>query len=144
MYLTELERHLKQRCLAAKLTPDQIPTTSANLQFHSQGLKGVKMSEYDGASTILKEAVINQMHRGEVKNTVMSDRLIIRLGEEWLAKASRNPLRRANYTSDRMRRMAKLLLVQEARSRKDTNGRFSVVCTNGRCCSTSNTNIVWH
>ena len=40
----------------------------------------------------------------------MSDRFIIRLGEEWLAKSSRNSLRCGNYTSDTMRRVARLLL----------------------------------
>ena len=50
------------------------------------------------------------MRREDVKTVAMSDRLIIRLGEEWLAKSSRNSLRCGNYTSDRMRRAARLLL----------------------------------
>ena len=60
---------------------------------------------------MLKEKVLCPMRRGDVKTVAMSDRLIIRLGEEWLAtKSSRNYLRCGNYTSDRMRRAARLLL----------------------------------
>ena len=50
------------------------------------------------------------MHKGTVKDVVMSDKLIIRLGEEWLAKNSRNKLHRGNYTSERIMRAARLLI----------------------------------
>ena len=110
MFLVEIKRHQKERCLAIKQKREHLPSTSQNLQTQSKLLKGDAIEIFQGASNMLKEKVLCPMRRGDVKTVVMSDRLIIRLGEEWLAKSSRNYLRCGNYTSDRMRRVARLLL----------------------------------
>ena len=82
------------------------------MQTQSKLLRGDAIEVYQGASynSLLKEQVLCPMRRGDVQKVAMSDRFIIRLGEEWLAKSSRNYLRCGNYTSDRMRRGPRLLL----------------------------------
>ena len=110
MILSDIARHQRETCLAISLMPDHVASCSKNLEIMSKMLKGTTDELLQGASERLRDQVIVPMHRGEIKSTVMSDRLIIRLGEEWLAKASRNSLRRGNYASDRMRRAAKLLI----------------------------------
>ena len=100
--LTDITRHQRETCLAVSLEPDHLMSSSKHLAIHSKILKGADDELYQGASKLLKDQVIDPMHRGEIKSTVMSDRLIMRLGEDRLAKCSRNPLCRGNYASDRM------------------------------------------
>ena len=116
MDLTEISRHQKQtrgkvKCLAIDLLKhDYACSSTSTLKMHSMILRGDIGDNYTKASELLQEEVLNPMRRGEIKDIVVSDRLIIRLGEEWFAKCSRNPLRRGSYTSSRMKRIAKLLL----------------------------------
>ena len=67
------------------------------------------------------------MHKDEVTTTVINDRIIISLGEQWFNKSIRNKVRRCNYSSDHMRRAARLLMF--ARKRDNTIKTMSDLLT---------------
>ena len=124
MRSSEIQRHQKTgRSLALKLrkTSDEInhQSSALNTRKKSDTLKGNEITTLFTASDLLQNEVLIPMHAGEIKEVVIKDCLIIhvRLGETWLSKASRNKLRRGNYTSERIRRMGKLLL--ECRRNED-------------------------
>ena len=102
----ELRRHRQDRCIAHKKS-EMIPSLT-KLVHQCRILK--EKIEIDKHISPALKTVLTNMRRDEITQIVQSDSSIILLGEEWLMKASKNFLRRANYTSERMRRVGKLLL----------------------------------
>ena len=102
-----LSQHQRKRCIVRNLR--KIDKSSIDsLVMQSRILKGAHSATC--GSKRLHAEVIEKMRAGEIRTAAKNDPLICLLGEEWLLKATRNPLRRGNYASDHMRRAAKLLL----------------------------------
>lgn len=68
------------------------------------------------------------MNRGEVHAVVTSDKMIIALGEQWLVKTAGNYVRSANYTSERMRSMARLLIAIRHRTNNTGVNLIECIC----------------
>ncbi|ESO97052.1 hypothetical protein LOTGIDRAFT_174659 [Lottia gigantea] len=101
---SNIKRH-QSRCIS--LENSFGVQTKRNLLLQSDVASGRFISS---ASKFLKDEVFSSMTVDDITEVAKSDVLIIALREYWLRQNIDNPLKRANYSSQRMRLAARLLI----------------------------------
>ena len=101
------ETNLKKHTSHCVGTHDKHSIPGIGTLIHNSRLLASKEDNILASPRLLK--IIHNMRRGDVKELCKIDKLIIALGEEWLIKSFGNVVRSQNYTSDRMRSMARFL-----------------------------------
>ena len=110
MKISDIHRHqASTRCLALQLKSKPI-SHGSSIRMQAKLLKSPPNQSYEEASPLLKEEVLDKMRAGETRNIAMGDRIVVKLGEEWLSKSCGNDRKRGNYSSEHMRRVANLLI----------------------------------
>lgn len=106
--LSDISKHQKYRCIALK-------TSNAMTVSTKKGIAMLKAKLLRGDGTKVKispllQEVIGVIRDPGIQKAILDNRIICELGEEWLAKSSRNKLKRKAYAAERMRLTARLLL----------------------------------
>ena len=96
----------------AKRCPILTTDTNTNMSKYVRCMKkmGLKLLGESSLDQDVLNDILASMNKDETATCAQNDFLIRELGLEWYNKSHRNKLRRKNYASEHMRRIAKLLL----------------------------------